>query len=191
MSENAKAKYVDLNGNGYAEKPEYMTQLNSNVLVPKTHPRIMFRGKMDSLLAKTMEAQIVAVEEGHPEVARDLEDVARLVSAALMGEVTEAPLEPFNVLGMDEAELRRVSHNPRKYIGVDHMLPDYTMGKAFCAVNALRAQTREAELIATGVFTAEDGAVQRVDLLQAMNRLSSAVYIIMCRLLAAKRQREA
>lgn len=189
MSENAK--YVDLHGNGYAEKPEYMTQLNSNVLVPKTHPRIMLRGKMDSLLAKTMEAQIAVVEDGHPDTARDLQDVARLVSAVLMGEVTEAPLEPFDILGMDEAELRRVSHNPRKYIGVDHMLPDYTMGKAFCAVNALRARTREAELIATQVFTGEDGVVQRVDLLQAMNRMSSAVYIIMCRLLAEKNRRKA
>lgn len=187
MNKEISYKYVDLDGNKYAVKPEYMTSLRGNVLVPKTHGIISLRGKLDSLLAKTMEVQIIAGEDGHAEVAGDLDDVARLISAVLMSEVGETPMEPFAVFGMDEAELRRTSHNPRKYIGVDHMLPNYRMGKTFAAVNALRAQSREAELHATGVFTGPDGKVEREDLLQAMNRLSSALYVLMCRILA-KRQ---
>lgn len=183
-----KYRYIDLDGNKYVDKPEYMTQLHGNVLVPKTHIRIVFRGKMDSLLAKTMEVQIVALEEGMPEVADELQDVAKAISAVLMGEVSEQPLETFSILGMNEAELRQASHNPKKCIGVDHMLPSYAMGKTFSAVNALRAQAREAELTTTRAFTDADGKATREDLLQAMNRLSSAVYIIMCRILASRQR---
>lgn len=186
MTKNDGSKYVDLAGNAYREKPEHMTSLRGNVLVPKTHGRILLRGKLDSLLAKTMEVQITAEEDGHPEVASDLQDIAKLISAVLMGEVTDVPVDSFAVFGMDEDQLRRTSHNPKKYLGVDHMLPQYTMGKTFSAVNALRAQAREAELAATGVFTDSEGNVQREDLLRAMNRLSSALYVLMCRLLAAK-----
>ena len=190
MSEVKKHKYVDLDGNGYATKPEYMTGLRGNILVPKTHGIIALRGKLDSLLAKTMEVQIVAVEDGHQDAADALDDVAKLISAVLMSEVGETPMGSFAVFGMDEAELRQASHNPKKYIGVDHMLPNYRMGKTFSAVNALRAQSREAELYATGVFSGADGKVERVDLLQAMNRLSSALYVLMCRLLAKKQNGE-
>ena len=41
--------YRLLSGAVLAEKPEHMSHLNGNVLVLKTHPRIRFRGKMDTL----------------------------------------------------------------------------------------------------------------------------------------------
>lgn len=42
--------YIDAQtGAGYGEKPEHMTHLRGNLLVPKTHPRIAFRGQLDSL----------------------------------------------------------------------------------------------------------------------------------------------
>ena len=43
--------YRLLNGAVLTEKPEHMTHLNAQVLVRKTHPRILFRGKMDLLEA--------------------------------------------------------------------------------------------------------------------------------------------
>ena len=47
-------EYRLLNGAVFREKPEHMTHLHSNVLVPKTHPRIAFRGEMDSLEAELL-----------------------------------------------------------------------------------------------------------------------------------------
>ena len=45
-AEQAKQERYALLGGGYLEeKPEHMTHLNAQVLVPKTHPRIAFRGK--------------------------------------------------------------------------------------------------------------------------------------------------
>ena len=50
--QNGKPVFVNLEtGRECAEKPEEMTHLRGNLLVSKTHPRIAFRGQLDSLLA--------------------------------------------------------------------------------------------------------------------------------------------
>ena len=41
--------YKTLQGAELREKPEHMTHLDAQVLVPKDHPRILFRGCVDSL----------------------------------------------------------------------------------------------------------------------------------------------
>ena len=43
-------RYRLLNGGYMEHKPENMTHLNAQVLVPKTHPRILFRGGVDTPL---------------------------------------------------------------------------------------------------------------------------------------------
>ena len=46
-AEQAKPERYKLLSGGYLEeKPEHMTHLNSQYLVPKNHPRILFRGKL-------------------------------------------------------------------------------------------------------------------------------------------------
>ena len=47
-------QYRLLNGAVLSEKPEQMTHLNGDVLVSKTHPRIRFRGAMDTLEAELL-----------------------------------------------------------------------------------------------------------------------------------------
>ena len=57
-AEQAKPEhYRLLNGGKLTEKPEHMTHLHSNVLVPKTHSRIAFRGAMDTLEGELLLAQ--------------------------------------------------------------------------------------------------------------------------------------
>ncbi|MBQ3109244.1 MAG: hypothetical protein IJC67_06480, partial [Clostridia bacterium] len=51
-------------GEEMSDKPEDMTHLNGNVLVPKTHPRIEFRGRLDSLQARILALQLAAQEHG-------------------------------------------------------------------------------------------------------------------------------
>ena len=53
------AQYRLLNGAVLTEKPENMTHLNGDVLVPKTHPRIAFRGAMDTLEAELLLCQLL------------------------------------------------------------------------------------------------------------------------------------
>ena len=60
-----KPKFVDYEtGAFYMEKPEHMTHLVGNVLVVKNHPRIVFRGKLDSLQSAVVLAQVDIHERG-------------------------------------------------------------------------------------------------------------------------------
>ena len=71
--EPPKPKYVDYEtGAYYMEKPEHMTQLFGNVLVAKDHPRIHFRGKLDSLQALVVLDQVQIAEGGCQKLVDDL-----------------------------------------------------------------------------------------------------------------------
>ena len=51
--QDGKPQYIDARtGEELARKGEGMTHLRGNLLVPKTHPRIAFRGALDSLMAR-------------------------------------------------------------------------------------------------------------------------------------------
>lgn len=72
------------------QKPEYMTHLNSREMVYKTHPRILLRGKLD-----TLESEILLVMVGCGETWRALlQDALMLVRQVLAADVKDAPLPP-------------------------------------------------------------------------------------------------
>ena len=45
-------RYQLLSGGEIQDKPEHMTHLDAQTLVPKNHPRIIFRGQVDCLEAE-------------------------------------------------------------------------------------------------------------------------------------------
>lgn len=180
----AKGRYIDVStGAPIDKKPEDMTHLRGNLLVHKSSPRIAFRGKLDSLEAKIMEAQIVACDESFLSIATDLEELYTFVRAILGAEVNDSPLEQQSLLGMDSEELRRVSHNVQSELGIPHLIPSYKMGRICIALNSLRTIVRETELAAVEAFCTGNDCT-RTDIIKALNRLSSLVYIIFCRKLA-------
>lgn len=179
-----KYKYVDNDGNEYVDKPEHMTHLYGNILVFKNHPRIKFRGKLDTLQSKILEIQLLAHENGKNEIVNDLDEILQLTRNILASEVKQEPLEKQKIMGLDEKALREVSHNPKKHYGIEHYIPDYTMGKIVIALNLLRTIVRETELFAIDAFLDSDGEIERLDLIEMLNRMSSAVYIISCRVLS-------
>lgn len=167
------------------EKPEEMTHLRGNLLVKKTHPRITFRGKLDSLEAAILEAQALAHRENAPAVRDELGEVLDHVRAVLGAEVKDQPLEEAPLMGMDQAELRHTSHNVREAFGIDHPIPAWEMGELALRLNTIRTQVREAELAAAAAFEAP-GEAPRPDIIRELNRLSSAVYIIFCKYLSQR-----
>ena len=172
--------YVDLaSGRSRTEKPEGLTHLRGNLLVEKTSPRIAFRGKLDALMARLLLAELAAEEAGRGGVLADLEEVHDRVQTVLAAEVKEKPLPALKLFGLDEAELRRQSHQVKETLGLYHPIPRRSMGRLCLELNLLRTQVREAELCAAGAF---DGG--REDILRWLNRLSSGVYLIFCRELA-------
>ena len=60
-------------------------------------------------------------------------------------------------------------------------MPEAADGPKMVQLNLARCAAREAELAAAAAFVTSDGQVTRADLLRAMNRLSSAIYLLMIR----------
>lgn len=180
-------RFVDYEtGKGYSEKPEYMTHLRENLLVSKNHPRILLRGKFDSLEALIMKTQITVLEDGYKNIAEDLDEIMGFVQILLACEVKDEPVPEIKILGMNSQRLRYVSHNLTEEFGIQHSVPHYTMGKTCVALNYLRTFVRETELYAVNAFYDEDNKVSRNDIVEALNRLSSCVYIIFCKKVAGQ-----
>ena len=60
-------------------------------------------------------------------------------------------------------------------------MPDYTDGERVVLLNKCRCMARSAELAGARAFVDGDGSVHREDILKALNRMSSMIYILMIR----------
>ena len=167
-------RYRLLSG-GYAEeKPEHMTHLNGEVLVPKTHPRIRFRGKMDTLEAELILCQLVP---GAPEGA--LGEILDLSRKILRCDVLEEPLRQDTLCGLTQDEQRGRSHMPQDYYGQPHFMPQASDGPVIAGLNRARCFAREAELAAVEAFSDREGNLLREDIPKDLNRMSSMLYLLM------------
>lgn len=181
---NGKPVYQDAEtGRELESKGEGMTHLRGNLLVPKTHPQIAFRGKLDTLMAQIMEVQVLAQDQGESRMVSDLDELMGFARQILAAEVKDEPLANVMMLGMDSEQIRYNSQQVKKVFGIDHPIPNYQMGKICVALNSLRTQVRETELCAANAFYC-GGTFSRPDLIEGLNRMSSCVYIILCRKLS-------
>ena len=180
----ASAKYRTLFGATLNEKPEHMTHLKGNILVRKDHPRIAFRGMVDALEGELMLAQQASHE--YPALVKELEEALALVRRLIRCDVLDEPVGELRLSGYDAGQLREYSHYPDKYLGQPHFLPAYTDGPALLAVNKVRTLVRQAELSAYAAFKDVEGNVTRGDIILALNRLSSLMWIIMIKLKAGQ-----
>ena len=170
------------NGAILRDKPEHYTHLRGNILVSKTHPVIAFRGAMDGLQAELLLSQQAAPEK----LRKDIGEILTLARSILRWDVLEEPAQVDRLCGLTADELRSRSHRPQEYYSQPHFMPDYTDGPALLQLNRARCAARSAELAATRAFTNENGTCRRPDLLQALNRMSSMLYILMIQLKAGK-----
>jgi ethanolamine utilization cobalamin adenosyltransferase len=187
--------YYGPNGEELDSKPEVLTHLHGNQLTEKDHPVIVFRGKLDALAAAILEAQVLGAERENHTFVKDLQEILEFVRSFLPAEYKGSPLEEFHVLGLSSRELRERSHHPEKYFGRKHLLMDHAMGALSVRLNSLRTLTRETELAAVTAFKDEGDPsssgqdcpkqdcqwqnCKRPDIVEALNRLSSLVYILM------------
>jgi len=167
------------------KKAEYMTSLRGNCLVSKTHRCIAFRGRIDTLQAEVIQAQVLAAAEGESEVCSHLGEILDYLRTIMSAEVTESPLSPPFLFGLDAETLHRQSHNTQDIFG-KAVLPDYSQGSLAAAINSLRAKTREVELLAVSIFGPGSGGgekpePERPDIILALNRLSSALWWLFCK----------
>lgn len=165
------------------KKPRPLTQLRRDLMVPKTHPRIAFRGLADSLEADILEAQLCVREHGEDYYCRALGELLDCVRDLLSAEVNERPAGEPKLFGLSLDELRDQSHRVKEVFGIDHPLPDYRHGAVALRLNTLRARVRETELAALRIFA--EG--EREDIVRVLNRLSSALWWLFCRRVSENR----
>ena len=161
-------RYKLLNGGYIEEKPEHMTHLYGDVLVEKTHPRIAFRGAVD-----TLEAELLLCQLEIPHLQNALGEVLQMVRNLLRCEVMGEPVRETSLGGLDANALRTHSHRPQDFYGQPHFMPSVSDGQAVLRLNKLRTLMRHVELKAVAALQ------DRTDILQACNRMSSYLYILM------------
>ena len=81
--------------------------------------------------------------------------------------------------GLSQDELRLRSHLPQKYYGQPHFMPAPGDSQTVLLLNRVRCLARSAELQAVRAFSDRDGIPTRVDILRALNRMSSMLYLLM------------
>lgn len=181
-AEQAKPEQYRLLGGGMlTEKPEHLTHLRGNLLVEKTHPRIAFRGAVDAL-----EARLLVTRLECPAYRQELDEILTLARMLIRAEVLEEPLPEGKLCGMTQKEIRERSHRPQDFYGTPHFMPDMADGPVILHLNLCRCAVRQTELAAARAFTDENGCCTRPDILKALNRMSSMVYLLMIREKAGK-----
>mgnify|MGYP000621647639 CR=1 FL=1 len=140
------------------------TYLDANTVVSKSHPRIFLRGKLDTLISST-----VLVQTGFdgnnklPAVLRNgLSDINVWLWQILQAEVSGEAVPAQSLCGMN-AEAIRLN---------------------VALLNWLRAQAREVEVAYVQV------GMEREDILASLNRLSSAIYVLMLLTVVAESGRD-
>ena len=162
------------------KKSEAMTHLNARTMVAKNDDRIVFRGRVDHAIAHAVLLQAEWQAIPVPAILqRMLADIRSALGNVLRSETLEEPMSAISMGEFDEAHIHAVSHNPFKYLGHDHIVPSVEHGIVVAKLNLLRTIIREAEIAGAQAFINKDFFVRRGDVLQALNRLSSAVYVLM------------
>lgn len=179
-SENNFKYQAYYSGAYFIEKPEAMTQIFGNKLVYKDHPIIQFRGKIDSMQSKLLEAMLLIEKNDRPELYDDLNEVLDIIRYILSAEVKDEEFNLEKVIGLTAAEIREKSHHPQKYFGIKHILPGTEMGEVLIKLNSLRSAVREVEIAAVKAFHQGEN-IARVDIIRALNRMSSVFYVMMCK----------
>ena len=178
-AEQAKPDRYQLLGGGYAEeKPEHMTHLHGNVLVPKTHPRILFRGAIDTLEAELL----LCLQAAPPQIQQKLQEALQFARNMIRWEVLNEPVPEISLGGLSPKQIRDYSHCPQDFLGKPHFMPEFNDGACLLQINRARCAARHAEILAVAAFTDAEGVPTRPDLLQALNRMSSFLYILMIQL---------
>jgi len=191
MAAKATHKFQLENGGYLDDKPEHMTQVYGKLLVNKDNGRIKLRGQVDLLMGEIMKVQIRAKDLGLKGLVMDLQEICDFIGQMSRSEVLSEELSTNGILGLNHEEIRAMSHNPKKYFGHDHLFNiTYELGEIPILLNALRAIIRQVEISCYEAFKMPGGQVERSDLIQGFNRLSSVMYIVIFKYLSKSYEKE-
>ena len=92
----------------------------------------------------------------------------------------DTELEEIKVLGETLDKIKERSHNPKKFFEIGHMF-DISVKNSMLVLklNEMRSSSREIEIAGVTTFLNEKGIVTKKEILKALNRLSSIIYVMM------------
>ncbi|MCV4600967.1 ethanolamine utilization cob(I)yrinic acid a,c-diamide adenosyltransferase EutT, partial [Escherichia coli] len=77
----------------------------------------------------------------------------------------EEPLAAQSIAGFSEAQLHRLSHQPLRYLGHDHLVPEARHGRDVALLNLLRGKVLVGGAPAAKVFITTPFAGPRADIM--------------------------
>ena len=158
-------------------KQENYTCLFNGETARKDHPRIELRGMLDHLHARCVLCEAVALKQDNQDAACDLAKAANAIRELITAEYTGNIKQSLNIVGLTDQQIRKMSHNPKHYFGVEHFIVSGECGELMANINLLRTEVRNVER-----FCVKEFSGIRDDIIKCLNRLSSYVYCIMLRL---------
>ncbi len=169
-----------------AKPDEYTHLFDDRSLVRKDHPVIRWRGKLDLLHAQVLEAAVEARRAQMADLEQDLREVLAYLRGLMTAEVTGKPVPDLAIHGFWAEELHRLSHHTAEFFGVGWVTPDPDLGPVVSRLNLARAYCREVEIAALDCFAGETHLSEenRKRLLHGLNRLSNALYVLVCKTVA-------
>lgn len=158
---------------------ESKTWLKKGTVCGKGDQAIAFRGAIDSLYAESIWACTIA-KDANRAAFGGLAEISKVIGNLMRCEALCESTEFSGVFGLSGDALRDVSQNPKKHLGQDHFWPDENATPLMAALNRLRTEVRRCEREAVRAYPeCEDW---QVSIIACLNRLSSAVYILMLKL---------
>ncbi len=163
------------------KKLDIETNLDAKTIVLKSDKRIEFRGKLDSLLASFILAQRMFKEMKEDVLYNYMDEFYSFIQKMIYADAMGEKVALINMFGFDEAKLREISHNPSKYFGIKHLFGiNAKMPITVLTLNQLRTQIRECEVSYMSLLDKLGYEENNKGFDLALNRLSSAIYILMC-----------
>ena len=114
-----------------------------------------------------------------PEFRKELGELLELSRKLIRWDVLNQPAEMTTLCGLTADQIRKRSHRPQEYYNTPHFMPQPEDSLEILYLNRLRCRVRMTELAACDAFSDREGNCLRPDILQALNRMSSMVYLLM------------
>lgn len=169
-------------GEAVQRKADGLTQLSAWHFVAKNHPRIKFRGKVDSLHALVLMTQHQSAQAEQAWLTDALGSLAAYCREITSAEYNERNIADLTLAEADAEQIHAVTHDPRATLGIDHLTINELDPQLQHWLNMCRTSSRELELIAIDTFGNSPHSSPGASICHALNRLSSAFYYLQLRL---------
>lgn len=160
------------------DKKQHMTILHGKDMCRKDDPRICFRGELDGVMACVAYGAALAQKDGNDSLSASLSDVNRCLMLIMSAHYKNdgAPLDLPKINGRDMEEIHEISHDPVRHFGHYHFIPKPEYGPALSWLNVIRTRVRDAERALVACYEGEPDE----NICRAINRVSSALFVMMC-----------